>query len=128
MTKQVIPKDIEEDILNTETRGEKAMKLFVKERICGSKNLWGGMNKLKYLNWIDTCKKIKLKDSKGVFEAKSTNSFLARLLFIAKSNRDIDLEEVISNYEFSVTNSVIMQSDGSIIICTNKSELLHILG
>ena len=72
-------------------------------------------------------KKIKLKDSKGVFEAKSTNSFLARLLFIAKSNRDIDLEEVISNYEFSVTNSVIMQSDGSIIICTNKSELLHIL-
>ena len=57
MTKQVIPKEIEEDILNTETRGEKAMKLFVKERICGSKNLWGGMNKLKYLNWIDTCKK-----------------------------------------------------------------------
>ena len=85
------------------------------------------MNKLKYLNWIDNCKNNKLKDSKGVFEAKSTNSFLARLLLIAKSNCDIDLEDVISNYEFSVTNSVIMQPDGTVIPCTNKSELLHIL-
>ena len=52
---------------------------------------------------------------------------MARLLFIAKLNRDIDLEEVISNYEFSATNYLIMQPDGSIIMCTNKSELLHIL-
>ena len=52
---------------------------------------------------------------------------MARLLFIAKSNCDIDLEDFISNYEFSVTYSVIMQSDGSIIKCTNKSELLHFL-
>ena len=74
------------------------------------------MTKLKYFNWIDTCKKMKLKDSKGVIEVKSTNLFLARLLFIAKSNRDTDLEEVISNYEFSATNSLIMQPDGSISI------------
>ena len=66
------------------------------------------MNKLKYLNWIDNCKNNKLKESKGVFEAKSTNSYLARLLFIAKFNRDIDLEDVISNCKFSVTNSVII--------------------
>ena len=120
-------KEIEKDILNIETRGEKAMKLFVKDRICGSVNLWAPMKKLKYFNWNDICKKIKLKDSKGVIEVKSTNSFLARLLFIAKSNRAIDLEDVISNYEFSVTNFMIMESDGSIIICTNKSQLLHIL-
>ena len=86
------------------------------------------MTKLKYSNWNDICKKMKLKDSKDrVIEVKSTNSFLARLLFIAKSNRDIDLEEVVSNHEFSATNSLIMQPDGSIIMCTNKSELLHIL-
>ena len=104
------------------------MKLFVQERICGSDNLWKPMTKLKYSNWIDICKKMKLKDAKNrVIEVKSTNSFLARLLFIAKSNRDIDLEEVISNNEFSATNSLIMQPDGSIIMCTNKSELLHIL-
>ena len=52
---------------------------------------------------------------------------MSHLLFIAKSNRDIDLEEVISNHEFSATNSHIMQPDGSIIMCTKKSELLHIL-
>ena len=74
------------------------------------------MTKLKYSNCIDSCKKMKLKDSKGVIEVKSTNSFLAHLLFIAKSNRDIDLEEVISNYEFSATNSLIMQPVGSIIM------------
>ena len=52
---------------------------------------------------------------------------MASLLFITESNSDIDLEEVISNYEFSATNSLIMQPDGTIIMRTNKSELLHIL-
>ena len=39
MTKQVVPKEIEEDTSNIETRGEKAMKLFVKECMYGSKNV-----------------------------------------------------------------------------------------
>ena len=64
MTKQVVSKVIEEDILKFETRGENAMKLFVQERICGSDNLWKPMTKLKYSNWTDICKKMKLKDSK----------------------------------------------------------------
>ena len=33
------------------------MKSFVKDRICGSENVWAPMEKLKYFNWNDTCKK-----------------------------------------------------------------------
>ena len=127
MTKQVVPKEIEADILNMEKRGEEAMKSFVKERICGSENLWGTVKKQKFFNWIDTCKKVKLKDSKGDIELKSTNSLFARLLLIAKSSRELDLEDVISEYEFAIINAIIMQPDGSVIPCNKKSELLHIL-
>ena len=40
---------------------------------------------------------------------------------------ELDLEDVISEYEFATINSIIMQPDGSVIMCINKSELLHIL-
>ena len=57
ITKQVVTKEIEKDILNIETRGEKDMKSFVKDCICGSENLWAPMKKLEYFNWNNTCKK-----------------------------------------------------------------------
>ena len=82
-----------------EERGKRALNSFVEQRICGSMNLWDRMTKLKYLNWEDACKEVKMKGTKQEVVLKATSSLFARLLMITKSNREIDLEDVISNYE-----------------------------
>jgi hypothetical protein len=127
MTKVVMPENIENDILNMEERGLQALQSFVEQRICGNTNLWDRMTKVKFLNWEDACKTIKLKDNAGQVALKATNSLFARMLMIAKSNRQIDLEDVVSNHEFTAINPTLMNSDGSLIPCTGKSELIHIL-
>jgi hypothetical protein len=127
MTKQVVPEHIEQDILDMEDRGKRALKSFVEQRICGTSNLWDRMTKVKYNNWDDMCKTVKLKDTKGQVELKATNALFARMLMIAKSSRQIDLQDVISKYEFTAVNSTLMKSDGSLIPCESKSDLIHIL-
>ena len=127
MSKVVMPEAIEKDILNMEERGQQAFQSFVEQRICGTTNLWDRMVKQKFLNWEDSCKIIKLKGSSGHVEMKATNSLFARMLIIAKSNRQIDLEDVISNHEFTQINTILMNSDGSLIPSTDKSDLIHIL-
>lgn len=46
---------------------------------------------------------------------KATGSLFAQMLIVAKSDCQIDLEEVISTYEFSTTNAYLMNLDGSLI-------------
>ena len=127
MTKQVIPEQIEKDILNMEERGQQSLQCFVQDRILGNTNLWDRMTKIKYLNWVDACKTIKLKSNHEQFELKATNSLFARMLMIAKSSRQIDLQQVVENYEFTAINTCLLNIDGSLIPCTNKSELIHVL-
>ena len=68
---------------------------------------------------------LKLRGSKGGVELKATNTLFARLLMIAKSSREIDLQDVISNYEFTAINSTLMKTDGSLITSDSKSDLIH---
>ena len=111
MTKQVFPETIEKDILTMEERGQQALQFFVEQRNCGPTNLWERMSKVTFLTWTDACKTVKLKDEKGQVELKATTSFFVRMLMIARSNRQIDLEDVISNYGFAAVNSTLMDGD-----------------
>ena len=56
------------------------------------------MTKVKFLSWDGMCKTIKFKDKKGQLELKATTALFARMLMIAKSDRQIDTEDVISNH------------------------------
>ena len=46
---------------------------------------------------------------------------------IAKSQRDLDIQSLISNYEFHSVNSVIMKPDRALLPCSAKSDLQHAL-
>lgn len=59
MTNVVVPDNIKESILQTETIGEDTYKTFVEERICGQKNLWDKMTKTKVKCWNDATKSSK---------------------------------------------------------------------
>ena len=82
------------------------------------------MTKLKYQNWDDICKDITLKGKSQEFHLKVSTSFLTRLFVIAKSDVNIDLEEAISNYEFSNVNTKLMNLDGAPLQMKAKSDLL----
>ena len=125
ITKQVMPTDVESGVLGMEARGKKALKAFVDDRISGTMNMWDKMPKLKFLSWKDGCKNIKLKSTSDVMNLKATNSLFVRLLLIAKSSRELELEDIVCKHEFSHYNATLMKRDGSLLDSTSKSLLTH---
>ena len=51
----------------------------------------------------------------------------ARLMVLARSNRDINQKETIGNYEFTLTPMALFSPDGTILLCHDKSKLIHLL-
>lgn len=56
---------------------------------------------------------------------KATNSLFVRMLLIAKSSRELDLEDIVGKHEFASSNATLMKPDGSLLPSTNKSVLIH---
>ena len=125
ITKQVMSTEIEKDVLDMVAHGNKALMLFLDDRISSNMNMWDKMPKLKFLSWKDGCKTVKLKASSEVMNLKATNSLFVCLLLITKSSRDLDLEDVISKHEFSHFNATLMKHDGSLLPSLSKSSLTH---
>ena len=123
----IIKSEVEDSILSTMLRGMSAYQHFVSERICGEKNMWDKMSKVKYLGWNDNNKSTKVKITGEHVTLTASNSLLSRLLILTRSTRDIDLKEVISKYEFSPINHMLMGTDGSLHACTDKYQLIHLL-
>ena len=127
VTKHALKEDAQESILKLVNRGETAKVAFIQDRISGERNLWDRMTKVKYLNWDTLSKKVVLKGQTKEFQFRSTTNLFSRLLIIAKSGRDLDLQKTISEYEFSNTNPVLIKPDGTLHPCVNKSQLIHAL-
>ena len=99
ITKEIIPEKIQNGILEIKNNGEKGLKAFLKERICGTKNLWDQMKKIKIENWKDNCKTVKV-GGKEV-NMKAANSLFASLLLVARSAReDVNLPAAIGLHAF----------------------------
>ncbi len=110
-----------------EARGSSAMKKFVEERICGETNLWDKMTKSKILSWNSAGKEINLQAKSEVLTLRATTGLMSRLLIIARSSREVDMEEVIGNYEFLTANRTLMKLDGSVHPTLNKSSIVAVL-
>ena len=50
-----------------------------------------------------------------------------RLMVLTRSNRDIDQKNAVGNYEFTLTPRALFAPDGSMLMCTDKSKLIHVL-
>ena len=73
-----------------EAGGSSAMMKFVEERICGETNLWT-------LSWNFSSKEIKLQAKSDVLTLRATTGLISRLFIVARSSREVDIEEVIGN-------------------------------
>ncbi|KAE8278585.1 hypothetical protein D5F01_LYC23497 [Larimichthys crocea] len=72
-------------------------------------------------------KKIAVKLRDNTVDLKETKDLFARLMVLARSNRDIDYKEAIGNYEFTLTPRALFTPDGTILPCHDKSKLIHLL-
>ena len=68
---------------------------------------------------------IKLRDK--TVELKEANDLYWRLMILAKSTRDIDQKCVIGNHEFILTPISLFSTAGSMLRCTDKSQLIRLL-
>jgi hypothetical protein len=52
---------------------------------------------------------------------------MSRLLVLARSSREVNLEEAIGKYEFSTINRTLMKPDGSLHPTLDKSKIITVL-
>ena len=90
-------------------------------------NFWSPIKKIPLTNWDDICNIVKLRGKTTELQLKASLTLLARLLIITKSERDVDVQEAISLHEFNSVNLTIMSADGSLLLFTPKSDLIHAL-
>ena len=72
-------------------------------------------------------KLMKLNQGQKVVELKEDRSLFARLLLVAKSRPDINLEEAVGQHELSVVPRSLFAADGQMLHCPAKSILMTIL-
>ena len=123
--KIIMPDNVQQNILDSEKRGEAEYRIFVEERICGDKNLWDSRSKVPVLGWTAGTRPVKAKTGSTEITLKTSSSMMARLLVITRSSRDIDLKHVIGKHEFSATNHMLMTPEGKLHPCCDKAQLIH---
>ena len=95
--------NIKDDMCNQSEIGKKMLEAFTQERIQSHKvNLWSTMKKRKLMTWKRNNKKIKVHIQDKVVELKEDRSLFARMMMVSRSRPEIDTEEAIGKYEFTV--------------------------
>jgi hypothetical protein len=122
-----LQEEAQTSILNKKSCGEAAKEAFVDRRIHGNVNLWDRMTRVKFHNWDDLSKRTKLKSKTKEFQLRATTSLFSRLMVIAKSERNLDLQAAVSQHEFHNVNHMLMNPDGTLITCKGKSDLVKAL-
>lgn len=95
--------NIKDDTCNQSEIGKKMLETFTQERIQSDKvNLWSTMKKRKLMTWKRNSKKMKVHIQDKVVELQEDRSLFARMMMVSRSRPEIDIEEAIGKYEFTV--------------------------
>jgi len=72
-------------------------------------------------------KKLTLKIRDQTFDMNKTKNLYGRLMVVTRLNResDIDQKNAVGNYEFTLTPRTLFAPDGSMLMCTDMSKLMH---
>ena len=68
-----------------------------------------------------------MKAVERVVELKEDRSLSARLMMVCNSRQDVDIIDAVSLYEFTVVPRSLFAADGTMLHCSRKSTLMHIL-
>ena len=73
------------------------------------------------LLWNSSTKEIKLQAKSVILTLQATAGQMSKLLNVAHSSRETDVEEVLGKCEFSTSNCTLMKVDGSVHVTSDKS-------
>ena len=114
VTRVVILEEALTHIINMGCIGQKFYENFVKECFHSDLSLWSPVKKqkLKFYTYTNKQQVVKLREQ--VTELKETKSLFARMMIIAKLNRNVDYSLTIGMYEFTVISRSLFAADGSL--------------
>ena len=105
--------------------GTRLFEEFVNERIKLNKiNMWAPMRKRSLQTWKSATKRIKLKVDQEVVELKEDRNLFARLLLVAKSRPNMNLEQAVGDHELSVVPRSLFSDDEQMLPCGGKTCLM----
>jgi len=128
ITKVVMPAQIQKDVCSRDDIGQQEYARFVQERINTNEvSVWARMKKVQLKMWKSARKSVKHKLDDQVVELKDDRSLFARMLIVARSRPEINLQECIGQHEFTSLPRALFTVSGELLPCTDKSSLMAIL-
>ena len=83
-------------------------------------NTWAPMKKWSLQTWKSATKWIKLKVDQEVVELKEDRNLFARLLLVAKSRPNMNLEQAVGDHELSIVPRSLFSDDEQILALWRK--------
>ena len=124
-TKAIMPDKVKNYLCGQSDIGTRLFEDFVNERIKLNKiNMWAPMKKRSLQTWKSATKRIKLKVDQEVVELKEDRNLFARLLLVAKSRPNMNLEQAVGDHELSVVPRSLFSDDEQMLPCGGKTCLM----
>lgn len=126
-TKEIVPQNIEKDILNRDALGRKLCIDFIEERLIkGMKSVWDTMSKSKIATFTSNNVSFDSKSAK-VKRIKENSNLFQRFIIASRTRTDLDMRDLISNYEFGNVPRSLFATDGHLIFAMDKAKLVRYL-
>ena len=98
---------------------------FSTERLAGDKSIWEKMSKRNLLTFKSSSKTIKVKLKDKIIQLKEERNLMTRFIIPSRMREEIDLPALLRKYEFSVVPRSMFSSDGRLLHCTDKSNVIN---
>ena len=119
LSKAVLAKDATVDTLNNHEIGKEMYQGFVEQRIKGSTSVWAKLKKRK----LKTFQTQSYKVGEKIVQIKEERSLVTRFLIMSHRRDEIDLRDIIGNYELSVVPQALFLQDGKPYPYLDKSKV-----
>ena len=111
------------EVINHTSIGHATYQNFISNRFRGNISVWSPMQKRNLKSFKGNNKMIKKNVDNKVVQLREEKT--ARFLITAQKRPELNLEEALGNFEFSVVPKALFFNDGQPLNCTGKSTILH---
>ena len=125
ISKAVLPPLFATEVINHTSIGHASYQDFISNRFHGNISIWYPMQKRNLKSFKANNKMIKKNVDNKVVQLREEKNLLTRFLITARKRRELNLEEALGNFEFSVVPKALFFNDGQPLNCTDKSSILH---
>ena len=127
ISKAVLPPLFATEVINHISIGRAAYQDFISNRFHGNISVWSPMQKRNLKSFKANNKMIKKKLTNKVVQLREEKNLLTRFLITARKRPELNLEEALGNFEFSVVPKAVFFNDGQPLNCTDKYPFCTIL-